>query len=330
MCPNCAVERGYSDTFGSGPNTFAIEFVTVGDPGNAADTAGSPVAAGSVPYTYRIGKYEISEEMIDKANALGGLSITKDGRAPQKPATNVNWNEAARFVNWLNVDQGFQPAYKFATQPGESGYSADANIELWQPSDAGYNPSNLYRNSLARYFLPTVDEWYKAAYFDPIRSVYYDFPTGSDTAPTAVPSGTVAGTVVYGQAPDASPADIVLVGGLSPYGTMGQGGNVWEWEETEFDLVNNAIQFPRGIRGGCWCSSAGELSSSSRSGEFPSSENNNQGIRVASVPEPATARLATAALLAIVTVYAAKWYAKNRGKKRVIGDGSFIGGRTGR
>ena len=194
-----------------------------------------------MPYTYRMGKFEISEQMIDKANTLGGLGITKDTRGADKPATSVSWNEAARFVNWLNTSTGSTPAYKFAIQPGEVGYSANANIQLWTPSDAGYNPNNLYRNSLARYFLPSVDEWYKAAYYDPTSGVYYDYPTGSDSAPTAVASGTAAGTAVYnGQSP--GPADITLAGGLSPYGTMGQGGNVYEWEETDFDLVNG-LQF---------------------------------------------------------------------------------------
>ena len=60
-----------ADTFGSGANTFDIEFVTIGNPGNAADTTGNPNPAGSVPYTYRMGKFEISEQMIDKANAAG-------------------------------------------------------------------------------------------------------------------------------------------------------------------------------------------------------------------------------------------------------------------
>ncbi len=211
----------FGDTFGSGANTFDIEFVTIDNPGNAADTTGSPNLAGSVPYTYRMGKFEISEQMIEKANALGGLGITKTTRGPDKPATSVSWNEAARFVNWLNTSTGDTPAYKFAIQPGEAGYSANANIELWTISDAGYNPNNLYRNSLARYFLPSVDEWYKAAYYDSTSGVYFDYPTGSDSIPTAVASGTAAGTAVYGQS---RPADITLAGGLSPYGTMGQVG----------------------------------------------------------------------------------------------------------
>ena len=116
------------DTFGSGANTFDIEFVSIGNPGNAADTTGSPNPAGSVPYTYRMGKFEISEQMIDKANAVGGLGITKDTRGADKPATSVSWNEAARFVNWLNTSSGSTPAYKFAIQPGEVGYNANANI----------------------------------------------------------------------------------------------------------------------------------------------------------------------------------------------------------
>ena len=38
-------------SFGSGANQFQMEFVTIGDPGNAADFTGSPNPAGSVGYT---------------------------------------------------------------------------------------------------------------------------------------------------------------------------------------------------------------------------------------------------------------------------------------
>ena len=72
-----------------------------------------------------MGKYEISEQMINKANTLGGLFITKDTRGADKPASNMTWNEAARFVNWLNTSTGCPQAYKFAIQPGEAGYTAN-------------------------------------------------------------------------------------------------------------------------------------------------------------------------------------------------------------
>ena len=111
---------------------------------------------------------------------------------------------------------------------------------MWASGDAGFNAANPFRNSQAHYFLPSLDEWYKAAYYDPTNGVYYDFPTGSDSLPTAVAGGTAAGTTVIDQPIDNGPADITLAGGLSPYGTMGQGGNVLEWQETEFDLVNDS------------------------------------------------------------------------------------------
>ena len=56
-------------TFGSGGNTFNMEFVTIGNPGNASDSG-----AGSVSYTYGIGKFEVSEDMINKYNAEFGNS----------------------------------------------------------------------------------------------------------------------------------------------------------------------------------------------------------------------------------------------------------------
>ena len=52
--------------FGSGTNYFEIEFVKIGNPGNAADDTG----LGAVAYNYNIGKYEVSREMIIKANSV--------------------------------------------------------------------------------------------------------------------------------------------------------------------------------------------------------------------------------------------------------------------
>ena len=282
----------YADIFGSGANTFDIQFVTIGNSGNPADTTGVPNPAGSVAYTYRMGKFETSEQMIDKANTLAGLGINEDTRGADKPATSVSWNQAARFVNWLNTSTGSAPAYKFATQPGQAGYDANAFIQLWTPGDTGYNQNNLYRNSQARYVLPSDDEWYKAAYYDPTSGNYFDFPTGSNVAPTAVASGTAAGTAVYdGQS---GPADITLAGGLSPYGTMAQGGNAYEFEETDFDLVNDLVEGPnyssRGLRGGSWFNPSTPMSSSFRSFFQEGTALNRFGFRVAStaIPEPSS------------------------------------------
>jgi hypothetical protein len=286
----------FGDTFGSGANAFNIDFVTIGNPGNAADTTGDPNPAGNVPYVFRMGQFEISEQMIDKANALGGLGILRfDIVAPNQPIIQVAWNQAARFVNWLNTSSGSPPAYKFAVQPGQAGYDAYADIQLWTASDTGYNPSNLYRNSLARYFLPSADEWYKAAYYDPAGTVYFDYPTGSNNVPISVANGTAAGTAVFDFAP--GPAEVTLAGGLSPYGTMGQGGNVYEWEETDYDRVNDLPSSAREVRGGNWVYGSGELQSSVRMSMPPTYSNNFTGFRVASLatPEPSTIFLAICA-----------------------------------
>lgn len=283
--------------FGSGANQFSMEFVPIGNPGNAADTTGSPNPAGSVAYAYNMGKYEVSRDMVTKASSAGGLGITLQnmtsfgGNGVNRPATGVSWNEAARFVNWLNTSQGFTPAYKFSTQPGDGGYGANQNISLWVSGDAGFNAANPFRNSQAHYFLPSVDEWYKAAYYAPTSGVYFDYPTGTNTPPTAVASGTTPGTAVYAQAPPQGPADITLAGGLSLYGTMGQGGSVNEWEETEFDLVNNSSSSGRGVRGGDWGDGSVRLLSSHRViNGTPSDELYYVGFRVASasIPEPSS------------------------------------------
>jgi hypothetical protein len=278
--------KARADTFGTGANTFTIDLVTIGNPGNPPDTAGDPNPAGSVPYIYRIGKYEIPEDAVRKANAQSALeghplSITLDSRGPDKPATSLSWFEAAKFVDWLNTDTGNTAAYKF-----DSG----GDFQLWAPSDPGYDANNLFRNKLAKYFLPSDNEWYKAAYYDPVAGHYWQYPTGSDDAPITVASGTALGTAVWNQPFQQGPADVYLAGGPSPYGTVGQPGNVIEWEETELDLVNDDPAAQRGARGGDWISSITplDLSSAFRNSALPGREPLNVGFRVASVPEPST------------------------------------------
>ncbi|MDC0936620.1 SUMF1/EgtB/PvdO family nonheme iron enzyme, partial [Pirellulales bacterium] len=272
--------RADADIFGSGANQFQIEFVPIGDPGNLADTTGDPNPAGAVDYIYRMGKYEISEQMIDKANAAGGMDLPHANLGPNQPATEINWFDAARFVNWLNEDQGAHPAYKFDDQ-GE--------FQLWEPGDQGYDPDNLFRNRLARYFLPSADEWYKAAFYDPALDEWFDYPNGMNSPPNPVASGTAPNTAVWDQPLAQGFADITLAGGSSPFGTFAQAGNVYEWEETEGDLLNDQPQGVRGFRGGNGSAGTLALSSSSRLAiRLPNSPGAVRGFRVASIPEPHT------------------------------------------
>jgi len=275
-----------TETFGSGANSFTMDFVEIGNPGNAVDTTGSPNPAGSVGYTYNLGKYEVSRDMINKAKAEGSLGITMadmssyGGNGFNRPATGVSWSEAATYVNWLNTSTGGTAAYKFVS----------GTFQLWSSTDVGYNANNLFRNSLAKYWIASSDEWYKGAYGN-LDGTWNNYANGSDSAPAAVASGTAANTAVYDQAVSTGPADITNAGGLSPWGTMGQDGNVWEWTETALDGINNRGVESRLLRGGNWVFGSQFFGASWQAGDGPSANTIELGFRVASVPEPSSLSL---------------------------------------
>lgn len=269
-----------TENFGSEANAFSIEFVQIGNPGNAADTTGY----GAVPYTYRVGKYEISQDVITKATASGMANVTADAWSGSKPAANMSWYEAAAFVNWLNTSTGKQAAYNLTFS--ESSWS----MTLWSSGVAWQaGGENLYRHKDAFYFLPSENEWYKAAYYNPGGSNYFLYPTASNTAPTKVVGGTDAGTAVYGIF--GLPANVDSAGGLSPYETMGQGGNVSEWSESAVDGTNDSASEARTYRGGEKYDIGFYLRSSVRQDHGPDVEGDVFGFRVASVPEPSSLSL---------------------------------------
>lgn len=270
------------ETFGSGANSFTIDFVTIGNPGNSpAPPFQLGNGDGSVAYFYKIGKYEISRSMIEKANLIGSLGINLadlseyGGNGPNRPATGISWYEAARFVNWMNISTGSYAAYKF---------DPSGNFQLWNSGDAGYQSANPFRNSLARYWLPSRDEWYKAAYGNP-NGTWRDLPTGTSN-PVGVSEGTNAGTAVFGG--QSGPADIDNAGGLSDYGTMAQGGNVWEWMESALDYQNDSPDEIREVRGGDWSSRHPGLSEETTDGHPQGDSTGTTGFRVAMVPEPSS------------------------------------------
>jgi len=277
-----------TETFGTGANAFSIEFVQIGNPENVADTTGYPKPAGSVSYNYNMGKYEVCRDIIEKANLAGALGITMydmvnyGGNGVYKPATGISWFEAAKFVNYLNTSSGSTAAYKF---------DVNGNFQLWSSGDLGYDENNQYRNSLAKYFLPNRNEWYKAAYGSPSGN-WHDYATQSDSIPTAVSDGTNENSAVYGQSLLSGPADISNAGGLSAWGTMAQGGNVWEYMENANDGLSTNAYANREVRGGAFYDGAGWLASNANYFYPVNDENSNAlGFRVASVPEPSALSL---------------------------------------
>ena len=267
-----------ADTFGTSGNEFTIDFVNIGNTGNAADTT----TYGAVPYEYRASIYEISQNDITKATASGMSNVTAGAWSNNQPAANINWYEAAAFVNFLNTNSGKTAAYDLTFSNSQWSMALWSSEQAWTAGG-----TNLYRNKNAFYFLPSENEWYKAAYYNPAGTNYFLYPTGSDTAPTPVASGTNGGSAVF-QGVASVPAIVDSAGGLSPYGTMGQGGNVFEWNESAFDGSNSSSSESRAFRGGRWSSSGVNLRSSVRLNGDPTGELDTIGFRVASVPEPST------------------------------------------
>jgi formylglycine-generating enzyme required for sulfatase activity len=210
------VSGARGDIISHGGTPITMDFVTIGSAGNLADDTGY----GRVTYDYRIGTYEVSADQWASVLAAAPGVGNAGNWSGSQPTAGTSWYEAARFCNWLTTGDTDQGVYDTTT----------------------WAVNRSYRNAGGMaYFIPTEDEWYKAAYYNPADSTYYEYPTGSNTAPTATAGSTTAGQAVYGD--QAAPANVDNSGGLSPFLTMGQGGNVWEWNETE-------VEGGRGRRGG--------------------------------------------------------------------------------
>ena len=296
-----ATPSAHADNFGSGANTFTIDFVTIGNPGNAHDTGGGggsySTPYGDVAYDYRMGVLEISQDMIDKATNLG-LGNVVGSWADDQPAAEIDWYEAAAFVNWLNQDYFNDPTF----EAYDLNWTGSAwELALWDEANRATtgvdSGTNAYRHKDAYYFLPSEDEWYKAAYHqnDGVTANYWDYPTGSNTTPDGIDSNGDPNfdAVFFDGYTGLAPNDIDNAGSaMSAYGTYGQGGNVWEWNETAFDGSNNINTEHRAFRGGPWGNSVESLRSSIRIHYAPSGELDILGFRVASViPEPTSALL---------------------------------------
>ena len=267
-----------ADTFGGGTtNEFTVDFVSISQTNNLADTTGY----GAVPYNYRAGTYEISQLQITKATQIGMANVSAGAWTGSQPAANINWYEAAAFVNFLNTNSGKTAAYDLTFSSGSWSMALWSSEQAWTAGG-----TNLYRNKDAFYFLPSENEWYKSAYYNAAGTNYFLYPTASSSVPTAVASGTDAGSAVYNVAE--VPAIVASAGGLSPYGTMGQGGNIFELNESAFDGTNSSASEDRVLRGGAEFSTAFGLRSSTRFNLAASGDSVNWGFRVASVPEPST------------------------------------------
>ncbi len=271
-----------------------INTVPVGNPGNAGEIQPSGMF-GAVGYYYRIGTTEITNNQyaeflngVDPSGAntlalydgnmsidprVGGINFNggaangskyeiKPGRG-NNPVVYVSWYDSIRFANWLHNGQG-------------AGNTEDGAYTLLGGTPTPSNGNSITRNAGAKWWLPSENEWYKAAYHknDGVTGNYWDYPTSTDALPYSdqppgsgapdpsntanfygndgIANGYNDGYAVTGSTSILIDNPLTDVGAytsaLSPYGTFDQGGNVYEWNEKLFSEFSSF----RGHRGGSW------------------------------------------------------------------------------
>lgn len=293
----------------------SIDYVLVDDTGNNPDGSGY----GAVGYKYHIARnetslsqyaeflnavaatdthnlYEPSMAMASNGNIAG---ISRSGSSGSytyavigsgdRPVTYVSWFDAARFANWLHHGQ---PTGALAAGSTEDG----AYTLLGAVSGTGF-----IKNPGAKVWIPSENEWYKAAYYDPNKGGagvggYWLHANQSDSMTTNTVGVDGAANFFdgdyVGSGTSTPPIGNALTnvglygpGSQSSYGTNDQGGNVWEWNDA---VIVSGVS--RGLRGGSWGDGSGSLSSATRVDNpvfFPVGvENAYIGFRVAAVPEP--------------------------------------------
>src|SRR5208283_1024762 len=273
----------------------------VGNPGNAADTASNCIGAncGSVPYIYYISTYDVTNlqyaaflNAVDPggSNTLGlwntnmqtdtsngGIRFVSGNPSGSKylvpsgfaiaPVVYVTFYSALRFANWLNNGQG-------------GGSTETGAYTLLGGTPTPSNGLTVTRNPGAVVALPTENEWYKAAYYNPATASYFAYPAGTSTPTVCRAPGVTPNTA---NCSPGGPGHLTYVGAYpgsaSPYGTFDQGGNVYQWNE---QIVSGSS---RGNRGGGFVGDAYNLSAAAADYNFPTDENSNIGFRVVTFPD---------------------------------------------
>jgi len=197
----------------------STNYVLIEDASNSGDASNSDF--GRVNYNYQIKKYPVTNsEYAEFLNAIcktpnglglwhtdmgdlnrrGGINrslvngiyiYTVRINMGDKPVNYINWFSSVRYINWLSNNK---PTGVPGTSTTEDGVYTLSNFII-----QGTNkPSPNNKNS---YWLPSEDEWYKAAYYTNNKNGsgpgYWAYATQSDSIPDSVvvdSSGTANNT----------------------------------------------------------------------------------------------------------------------------------------
>lgn len=167
---------------GAGPHVtyqYGMEFVTIpggsqvypGDSPNDLPGLSPGVGRGAVAEDFRIGRYEVGAsswaaffsavqtvqqqtgQTIPWISVPGGLG----GSGLYGRTGNINWRTAAIYCNWLHNDQAL-------TREAFMGGAYD--VSTFHFGNGGFT-DQLTHSPGARFFIPTMDQWMRAGFFDP-------------------------------------------------------------------------------------------------------------------------------------------------------------------
>ena len=273
------------------------------DPNDPQGTTISQVTVSSGGYNYPVvcgikrtgtsGNYSYSISTSADAN-LG---------SPPLPATSGNfpvnwdnWGDAARFCNWLENGQPTKPEGPGTTETGT--YALNGAMTIAQlfavPTPA---PGTV------KYWIPTENEWYKAAYYKGggTSSGYWFYPTKNGVynngSPTGQPGNTLSTTGTnnanFNLSGLQSPNKWILTpvgyyaASPGPYGTFDQGGDLYDFTETTVIQSSSNPNMGEGqyvdvIRGGSFHHNIpDELASNWRCGANPAKYAHGRTFRLA-------------------------------------------------
>jgi formylglycine-generating enzyme required for sulfatase activity len=332
------------------------DLVKVGDPNNAAQFSANANqnGYGRVITDFWIGKFHFTNSQytaflnaIDPAGSnpnsvynanmgsdvRGGISFTTGNASGakyavktnmgDKPVNYVSWFDSARVSNWLhNGAQTYVSTDNTASAPQNNGAYTLGTATTG---------NSVVKNAGAQFYVPTENEWYKAAYYNPTLNInaafrYRLYGNGFDVTPTAVTAdstgngsagtGSILGSgtgnfanFANGVVWNGQTGNVTTVGtngAASYYGAFDMSGNVFDWND-----LDGVAGSTRGLRGGGWPYGASLGSSAYRLTDVPSSGFNDIGFRLASpVPEPATLGMASGGAL-----FAGGWWVLKRRRR---------------
>lgn len=281
---------------------IVLDLTYIGNPGNPADSTG----LGSVGYGYYIGTYEITVAqyteflnsaaqsdpygLYNPAMETGPLGpfIVQTGTDGSYAYTAVSGTESQP-VRWVSGSDGMRLCNWMAN--GQGSASTEDGVYDMSLGD------QAVRTNSSSWALPTLDEWYKAAYYSPM-GMYYDYPNGTDAVPSEPTDSTTPREMNFGDLPfwqgSVVYTSIGETTGQSPYGTYDQGGNVQEWTEA---FAGDEARIERG--GTAFDPASGLSANTFGEASPPSEDDGGGGFRlVFLIPEPSTLSLCFAGLVA--------------------------------